>query len=114
MSTIQIAFVLFAAIAAGGLLLAGLIAAKAPFPGFFGPAHGIGALVALAVLLYANITGDATPDRAWWAFGVFAAGLVGGFTLFRVLFRKRAPLWMIAGHGSLGAVGLYLLYGAAF
>jgi hypothetical protein len=114
MNLTQIAFVLFAAIAAGGLGMALMIAAKVRLPSFFGPAHGLGGLGALAVLFIANLQGEATPTLAWWALGVFTAGLVGGLMLFRVLFPKNTPLLLIAGHGSVAALGLFLLYGVAF
>lgn len=111
----QIAFVLFAAIAAGGLTMAAIIAAKKNVPGFMGVGHGLGGLAALGVLFAANLKGgDATPDAAWWALVVFLAGLIGGLLLFRVLFKGRTPLALVAVHGSVGTVGLYLLYGAAF
>lgn len=115
MSLLQIAFLFFAAIAAGGLLMAAMIVFKARIPSYFGPAHGIGGLAALALLFFANLQlGDATPPNAWWALGVFAAGLIGGLLFFRVLFKQTAPLWLVAGHGSVAALGLYLLYGVAF
>ena len=115
MSQIQIAFLFFAAIAAGGLLMAGLILAKVKVPSIIPPAHGLGGLAALAFLFWVNLQGgDATPDRAWWALVVFAGGFVGGLLFFRVLFKKSAPLYLIAGHGSVAAVGLYLLYGVAY
>lgn len=115
MSQIQLAFLFFAAIAAGGLLMAGLVLAKVKIPSLIPPAHGLGGLAALAFLFWVNLQGgDATPDRAWWALVVFAAGFVGGLLFFRVLFKKSAPLYLIAGHGSVAAVGLYLLYGVSF
>lgn len=115
MSLIQISFLFFAAIAAGGLLMAGLILAKVKVPALLPPAHGLGGLAAVALLFYANLQlGDAAPDRAWWALAVFAAGLVGGLLFFRVLFKQSAPLFLIAGHGSVAALGLFLLYGVAF
>lgn len=115
MSLLQIAFLFLAAIAAGGVLMTLMIVFKAKVPSFFPPAHGIGALAALALLFFANLQlGEATPANAWWALGVFTAGLIGGLLFFRVLFKQSAPLWLIGGHGSVAAVGLYLLYGVAF
>lgn len=114
MSLTQIAFVLFAAAAAGGLLMVGMIIAKIQIPSFLGPVHGLTALGALATLLVANLQGEATLERAWWALGVFAAGLIGGVLFFRVLFPRSAPLFLIAGHGSLAALGLFLLFPVAF
>lgn len=114
MNLTQIAFLLFAAIAGGGLLMAGMIIGKFRIPAFLGPAHGLGGLAATALLFAANLQGEATPERAWWALGVFAAGLVGGLLFFRVLFKNAAPLFLVAGHGSLAGIGLYLLYPLAF
>lgn len=114
MTLTQIAFLLFAAIAAGGLLMVGMIFKKMQIPSFLGAMHGLGGLAASAVLLVANLTADATPERAWWALGVFVAGLAGGFLFFRVLFPRAAPMLLVAGHGSIAAIGLYLLYGVAF
>lgn len=114
MSLIQIAFLFFCAIAAGGLLMAGMILGKMKIPAFLGPAHGLGGLAAVAVLFTANLQGVATPDRAWWALAVFTAGLVGGLLFFRVLFKNAAPILLVAGHGSLAVLGLWLLYPVAF
>jgi hypothetical protein len=108
----QIAFIAFAAIAAGGLTMAAMIAAKIRIPSFMGPGHGLGGLAAIAILFAANLLGGAaTPAAAWWALVVFVGGLIGGLLLFRVLFKNKAPLALVAVHGSIGAVGLYLLYG---
>ena len=115
MSLTQIAFFLFAAIAAGGLGLATLVALKVRFPALLGLGHGLGGFVALATLLAANLQGgDATPALAWWALAVFFGGFVGGVVLFRVLFKDRATLPLALLHGSAGALGLVLLYQAAF
>ena len=114
MTLTQIAFYMFALIASGGLLLTGMIFIGVRIPGFMGMAHGLGGLVSLATLFAANLRGgDLTPSLAWWALGVFLAGTIGGLVLFRVLFNK-APLPLAAMHGSIGGVGLYLLYHAAF
>lgn len=114
MNLTQIAFVLLAAIASGGLLMLGMILVKRPIPAFLGPAHGLGGLVGLAVLFAANLQNDAAPERAWWALGVFLAGFIGGLLFFRVLFKNRTPLLLVAGHGSLAVLGLWLLYPVAF
>lgn len=114
MNLTQIAFLFFAAIASGGLLMAGMIVGKMKIPSFVGPAHGLGGLAAVALLFAANLLGEGTPDRAWWALVVFTAGLVGGLLFFRVLFRNAAPLYLVAGHGSAAALGLWLLYPVAF
>jgi hypothetical protein len=114
MSLLQLSFACFAAIALGGLLMAGLIAAKVPVPRFIPPLHGLGGLAGVGLLLAANLRAAAVPERAWLALGVFAAGLAGGVLFFMILFPKRTPPLLIAGHGGLALLGLYLLYGVAF
>ncbi len=115
MPLLQIAFYFFAAIAAGGATMAAMIAIGLKIPSFMGPGHGLGGLAALGTLFYANLHGgDATPTLAWWALVVLLGGLIGGLLLFRVLFKDRTPLALVAVHGSAGSLGLYLLYGAAF
>lgn len=115
MTLLQISFWAFAAIAAGGLSMAVLIAARLGVPSLIASGHGLAALAALALLFGANLHGGAlTPPLAWWALGVLLSGLIGGLLLFRVLYVRRTPLALIAVHGSIGALGLYLLYGAAY
>jgi hypothetical protein len=114
MNLTQIAFIFLTAIALGGIGMATMILFKVKFPAFFGPAHGLGGLAAVATLFAANLTAAATPERAWWALIVFSAGLVGGLLIFRVLFKNSAPLFLIAGHGSIAWLGLWLLYPVAF
>jgi hypothetical protein len=109
----QIAFIVFAAIAAGGLLLLTAAIAGLRMPRFIGPAHGLGGFVALILLAVANLSAVA-PDRAWWALAVFIAGFLGGGMLFRLSFRGAPPVRLAAVHGAMAAIGLYLLYGAAF
>lgn len=115
MSLMQWSFWLLAAVAAGGVLMAAMIALRLRIPAFLGTAHGLAGLAALACLFITNLVlRDAAPALAWWAFGVFLAGFVGGLLLFRVLFPGRAPLWLALGHGSVAVLGLYLLSGPAF
>jgi hypothetical protein len=104
----------FALVASGGLLMSLLLALGRRIPALLGTAHGLAGLAALALLFAVNLRGGAaTPPLAWWALGVFLGGFVGGLLLFRVIFRERASLGLAALHGSAGALGLYLLYGAA-
>lgn len=110
----QLAFVLFAAIALGGLLMAGLIVARIQVPRLLGPLHGIGGLAGVALLLVANLRHAPASPLSWWALAAFTAGLCGGLLFFVVLFPKRTPLPLMAGHGGLALAGLYLLYRAAF
>jgi hypothetical protein len=110
----RLAFLVFAAVALGGLSMGGLILARLKLPRGLGPLHGLGGLAGTGLLLAANLQHAAAAPRAWLALGVFAAGLAGGVLFFAILFRQRTPLFLIAGHGSLALVGLYLLYPLAF
>ena len=114
MNLMQIAFVFFAAVAAGGVLMAAMIAAKRRIPAILGPGHGLGGCCALSLLVIALLRSPSAGGRAWLACGVLAAGLIGGVLFFAVLFRKRAPLPLVLEHGSLGAIGIFLLYRIAF
>ncbi|WP_152551457.1 hypothetical protein [Polycyclovorans algicola] len=114
MSPWMVMFWWFLAVAAGGSLMVGMIATKRPIPRAISMGHGLFALVAVGALFTVNLWGEAqTPELAWWAFGVLTAGLIGGLLFFRVLFKDKAPLWLALGHGSVGVVGLVLLYNAA-
>ncbi len=116
MTLFLIAFVMFAAGAAGGVLFAVLRLANVHYPRWFGAGHGLLGLTAVCVLGYAvSQSVDGAPrTQATWALGVFIAGLLGGVTFFRLLPRPRRPMLLVLGHGALGLVGLYLLYGVAF
>jgi hypothetical protein len=109
--TIQLALYIMVAVIAGGLAMAAFSVNRRPVPRLFRIGHEVAALLGMTALLLANLSGPTEP-RAWWALAVFAAGFFGGLTLFRFVFRGRTPLVMIFGHGSLGLVGLVLLYGA--
>jgi hypothetical protein len=65
-------------------------------------------------IVTANLQNPATPGRAWLAFAVFAVLLVVGTVVLAIIYRKRAPLFLVAGHGSVGLIALYLLYPLAF
>ncbi|HSW12615.1 MAG TPA: hypothetical protein VLI06_07215 [Solimonas sp.] len=114
MTLTQMALVAFIAVASGGVLMALLIALKQRIPRALGTMHGLAGLAALALLFVATLRGgDATPSQAWWALVVLLSGFVGGMLLFRVVFRERATLPLVALHGGLGSIGIYLLYLAA-
>ncbi|MES2262635.1 MAG: hypothetical protein V4724_29265 [Pseudomonadota bacterium] len=103
----------FGAVAGGGLLLSLRKLASRPAPRWLRSAHGLAGLAALCALFALNLVGQAaTPERAWWAFGVLLAGFVGGLLLLRVLFRSAAPLAVVLLHGALGGAGIALLYSA--
>jgi hypothetical protein len=115
MNLTQWSFFLCAAVAAGGLLLATLIALRVRFPTAFGTAHGLFGLAALIVLFIVNLHGGAaTPPLTWWGLGALLGAFAGGLILFRTVFPGRAPVPLVALHGGLALTGLYLIYRAAF
>ncbi len=114
MTLTQISLLAFLGVASGGLLLVSLIALRRRIPAFLSAGHGLGGLAALALLFAAALQGEAqTPALTWWALGVLLSAFTGGMLLFRVIFRHRATLPLAALHGSLAALGIYLLYRAA-
>ena len=115
MTALQILFWVFAAIAAGGLGIALLTMVGVNLPALVRTGHGLAALFALAGLFVINLLGEgSTPANAWWALGVLTAGLIGGLLFFKVLVRGKPPAGLMFGHGSVGALGVFLLYTAAF
>lgn len=113
MTAAIVAFWLMAAVALGGTTLALTVFLGINAPRGLRLVHGVGALLALAILGTANAIGPTNP-LAWWAFGVWSAGLIGGLLFFRVLFPGRPPRLLVVGHGALGLTGLALLYPVAF
>jgi hypothetical protein len=116
MSLIQIAFVMLAAGACGGLLFVVLLARGVRYPAWFGAGHGLLGLAAVGLLGFAlNQASNGMPTpQAWWALGVLAAALLGGVSLFRLLFPARRPIALVLMHGGLALLGLFLLYPVAF
>jgi hypothetical protein len=113
LNSFQFSFLLFALVAFGGFLMTGCIAAKKRIPTLVHLGHGFLAMSGLGVLLMTNLCQPHTPPQAWWALGVFGFGFVCGITFFQVLFVGRPTVLLALMHGSLGAVGLYLLYSVA-
>lgn len=109
----QLAFLCFAGVALGGLLMVLLISSGKAVPRGLAPVHGAGGLAGVGLLLAANLQGPASL-RAWLALGAFAAGLAGGVLFFMVLFPKRTPPLLVAGHAGLAVLGLCLLFRVAF
>jgi hypothetical protein len=116
MSLTQIAFLMLAAGACGGALFIVLLTMRIRYPTWFGAGHGLLGLAAIGLLgfaLWQSSTMKTLP-QAWWAFGVLAAALLGGVTLFRLLFPERRPIWLALMHGAVALLGLFLLYPIAF
>ena len=115
MNLVQITFTVFLAVAAGGLLLAILVARNARIPAVLSTGHGLAGLLAICGLFAVNLhMGDVTTSRSWWALGVLLSGFIGGLLFFRVIFKDRATLPLVFAHGGVAAIGLYLLFSVAF
>ncbi|QQD19138.1 hypothetical protein I6N98_04595 [Spongiibacter nanhainus] len=115
MSAYVILFWVFASLAAGGLLIGLCYTTRVSLPSWLGAAHGMAGLFAVGAFFIVNLLhAPQAGVLAWWSLGAFAAGVVGGLLLFRVLFPGKAPIWSMMMHGSVAAVGLYLLYAVAF
>jgi hypothetical protein len=103
------AFVILSLVAAGGLLMLGILLARLPIPSLLGALHGLGGLIGVAAL-YVAFSRTGFVDKALWPLGFLTAALVGGVVLFKLLFKQARPLVFVLGHGGLAATGLYLLY----
>lgn len=115
MTLIQSAYVALAAAASGGLLFVLLLVTGTRYPRWFGAGHGALGLLGLALMGLALFgQGAEYPARATWGFAVVTAALLGGATFFRLIHRDRRPLPLALAHGGLAAIGLALLYPAAF
>lgn len=116
MSLFQIAFLMLAAGACGGVLFAVLQGLRIAYPRWFGAGHGLLGLAGVGTLAWAvvHLPGATLASPAVWALGAFAAALLGGVTLFRWLSPQRRPLVLVLMHGGLALLGLYLLYPVAF
>ncbi|MHA7835635.1 MAG: hypothetical protein ACX94A_14275, partial [Algiphilus sp.] len=101
------------AVSLGGALLALLIAFGVGVPRLLRLMHGLAAAGTLALLAVANSVQEA-PSLAWWALGVWTAGLLGGLLFFRLLFPGQPPRVLMFAHGVVGLIGLALLYPVAF
>jgi hypothetical protein len=107
---LSLALSIFLVVAVAGDVMAVLVYLKRPIPAYATRAHMIAAAVGLAVLLLALLSAGGS-QLAWIALGIFAAGFAGGYLMFAVMFAgKRAPLWAIAAHGSLGWAGIVVLF----
>jgi hypothetical protein len=114
MNLLHTAFYFFALVAAGGLTIAVLIGARVQFPGLLPIGHGAAGFAALIFLLVTLMRTLETSGSAWWALAVFTAGFLGGVLMVWLKFPKNPPLLLIAGHGIVAGIGLYLLWAASF
>ncbi len=107
---LSLALLIFVAVAVAGDVMAALTLTKRPIPTYATQGHMVTAAVGLVVLALALFTGGGS-HLAWISLAIFAAGFAGGYFMFAVLFAgKRAPIWAIVAHGSLGWIGIVVLY----
>jgi hypothetical protein len=109
----QIAAILLGIAALGGVTMVAIRASKKINPPTgLAVVHGLVAAAGLVTLLYHVFTATApVPQLVNWAIGLFVAAALGGlglFTLFH-LRNRLLPVWMMLGHGAVGATGLVLL-----
>lgn len=100
-----IAFGLLALIAAGGLLMLGIVLSGNRIPKFLGVLHGLGGVVGVGLVWAAlGVEKGLIPGA------VLTAAMIGGIVFFKAIFKESRPLIFVVGHGALAGVGLYLLY----
>lgn len=109
---LNIAVLLFALAAAGGLLLATLHFRGKDRPWPLAILHGLLAATGLVILLVA-VAGGRSPEHAKLALILFLVAAVGGFLLFAFhLQKKTLPSLVVVIHAGV-AVAAFLILGAA-
>ena len=107
----QLAAVLFALAAVGGLTMAGMRLSGTPRPPtWLALGHGAMAAAGLIALIYAAAT-EPLPTLALAALGCFVLAAAGGATIF-VLFHLRErplPIPLVLGHGAIAVTAFVLL-----
>jgi hypothetical protein len=112
----QIAAVLFALAALGGVTLTAIrLSGKPQPPLWMALGHGAVAAAALATLGYAAAT-TTLPTLAQIALGVFILAALGGATIFGLfhLRNKPLPIPLVLAHGAIAIAGFVLLLMAIF
>ena len=112
----QLAAVLFALAALGGLTIAGIRVSGTPRPPtWLALGHGAIAATGLIALIYAAAT-TTLPTTALIALGCFVLAALGGATIFTLfhLREKPLPIPLIVAHGSIAVAGFVLLLVALF
>ena len=99
-NVLQIAWVMFAAAAVGGLLFVVLSLLRVTYPRWFALGHGALGLLA-CVVLAGRVLGDggAASPQARWALCLLVATFLGGALLFGWWRPRRGRLWLALGHG---------------
>lgn len=106
-----IAAVLFAAAAAGGVVIAIRRFRGRPTPPMgLALGHGAVAAIALVVYLVAIILGDDPPVLGLVSLGLFIVAALGGFALFSFHLRDRAlPIPLMLIHAGVAVIAFVLL-----
>jgi hypothetical protein len=112
----QLAAILFAVAAVGGLTLAGIRLSGTPRPPtWMALGHGAVAAAALGCLIYAAMT-QTLPMLALASLGGFVLAAAGGAVIFLGfhLRGKPLPIPLVLGHGALAIISFLLLLAAIF
>jgi hypothetical protein len=112
----QLAAILFAVAAVGGLTLAGIRLSGIPRPPtWMALGHGAVAAAALGSLIYAAMT-QTLPTLALASLGGFILAAAGGAVIFLGfhLRGKPLPIPLVLGHGALAVISFLLLLAAIF
>jgi len=113
----QIAAIVLALAAVGGLTLAVIRLRGAPWPPLWlALGHGAVAATGVGLLIYAAISPAGIPALAQVALGIFILAALGGAVLLLGfhLRSKALPIPFVLGHGLIAATGLVLLLLSAF
>jgi hypothetical protein len=106
----NIALVIFAIAAVGGLVLAVMRFKGRPYPPMgLALVHGLAAAAGLVWLIMVVVQGQGTP-RASTALVLFVVAALGGFGLFFHHLRKVAlPIWLVVVHAVVAVVAFLIL-----
>jgi len=106
----NIALVIFAVAAVGGLILAVMRFKGRPYPPMgLALVHGAAAAAGLVALIAVVVQGEGTP-RASTALVLFVVAALGGFGLFFHHLRKVAlPIWLVVVHAVVAVVAFLIL-----
>ncbi|HSH92124.1 MAG TPA: hypothetical protein VK996_19215 [Ramlibacter sp.] len=111
-SMMQVATILLALTAAGGLVMAGIRFAGADRPpSWIAMAHGLLGGAALTLLIYAGLAGG-IPKMAWAGVCVLVLAALGGVYLNLAYHDKHSPLpkQIIVVHAIIAVVGFVLVF----
>jgi len=107
----QLALVVLALAALGGLTLAAIRLSGKPWPPIWMVhGHGLVAATGVGLVIYAAATAG-LPTLALVALGIFVLAALGGLTLFLMFHQagKPLPIPLVLGHGAIAVTGYVLL-----